>query len=597
MTADPNSRDSRSYWAWINALPILVALIFVLLYWSDVPTGHDWVFFQILQSSDSFTDVLSGIWSPQNGHRNFVIQILYLADYYFLGFNVKHFLVLNLIVMMIGWWGSWKLFRVYFQNNILYYFPVTCLWFSLIQYKDFLTTWHLTIHLGILGGVWAIYYIGKSGFKNLLLAYLSFLLSFFSFGNGLIIAPVGLLILLIQKRRKTDILVWIFLAVLTIALYFWNYNVQSSTIKPSAMFHSLMPSISLILKLMANPWAGLMGYFGTLGNLVLLVVGTIYLLTTCLLILKTKSNWRDNVVLYAFTLYSWLVFALISFGRIQGGSAISTAYFTVASQSAIPLIVLCFLFGRDSNREQADIKDYRLFKLVSCVAVFSSVLGLVYGFSWGPYVKGDRVKQRYRVLNFVSFEGNTNACKYLERNNKTVFRKHVRDDIFLHVFELDKFKESNSNYQYTVSDTIIQRMISPVSSFSSIGVLMHAFNPVIGDSIQVAIMDSKMNTYFKATKGAKDVFQDGRFTSDIGFNKIAKGDTIVIRISKKGDSINVPLFDVYPGAPTEFSGNKKSLSCLSVEINPPPELIGYYRQLVLRAKLKHMINIGMRKAT
>lgn len=583
----------RYSWTWMNALPILVAWIFVFLYWSDVPTGHDWVFFQILESADSFTDVINGIWSPQNGHRNLLIQILYLADFYIFGFNVKHFLFLNLIIMMIGWWGSWKLFRGYFHNQLQYYFPVTCLWFSLVQYKDLLTTWHLTTHLGILGGIWAIYYISKHGIKNILLAYLFFLISFLSFGNGFIIAPTGLLILLMQKRKMRDTLLWIILTAVTILVYFLDYNIQSSTIQPSAAMYSLLPSISLILKLMANPWVGLMGYFGTIGNAVMLFIGVVYLYTICRLLQKTKCQWQNYISIYAFTIYTWLVFALVSFGRIQRGSSISTAYFTISIQSAIPLIVLSYNNGNHKRHNTADVGTTRLYKYVSALAIFSSIMGLMYGFYWGPYVKGDRVKKKYEIINYASMGYEVDACSYLEMNKKSVFKRLVRDDIYLHVFELDKFKDTAPAFVYNKESSGIYTMINPVKKIQSIGILAHSFSGDAKDSLIVEINKKGMEQpAIRHALSSKDILTNGRAYFTVNDSEFAFGDTLVINITVKGSSIKLPLYQPYPGSPKYASGQYSGVDdrCISIEFNSPNSLNGYYRQLALRNRLKLLKN-------
>ena len=82
----------------ITAIPILIALLYVIKYTYNAPVTHDWCFFEVVKNSNNLGELIKYIWSPQNGHRNLIIQTIYLIDYYVFGFNTVHFCYLSVIM-------------------------------------------------------------------------------------------------------------------------------------------------------------------------------------------------------------------------------------------------------------------------------------------------------------------------------------------------------------------------------------------------------------------------------------------------------------------------------------------------------------------
>jgi len=428
----------------ITAIPMLIALLYVIKYTYNAPVTHDWCFFEAIKYSNNFWELLEHIWSPQNGHRNLIIQLLYLIDYYVFGFNTVHFCYLSIITLFFIWFGLWNLFKTYFSNNLLIFIPITLSLFSLVQYKDLTTAWQLTVLLGTAGGIWAFYFANKGGVKNIILASLFFLISFYTFGNGLMIAPWILILLILKKESKYVIYYWTIFSVLSILIYFWGYNIGTSTITPTALFSKPLNSVIFLLSLIGSPSGYLFNFAGRPGVFICVLIGVFYLIAIaifCILLIKNRK-FKENYLPIIFLLYILSVYCLIAFGRMNRGLNTARAYWHFPLQSTAPIISLGIVSLRQLDNSDIKRKWIKLCtSLLMISIIIHSLLALCYGISWGPYVKGDRIKDEYKILHYRDYDYNKSINEFLEHNKKSIFKNKKQTDYFLHVFEIDKFTE------------------------------------------------------------------------------------------------------------------------------------------------------------
>ncbi len=577
----------------ITAIPILIALLYVIKYTYNAPVTHDWCFFEAVKNSNNLGELIKYIWSPQNGHRNLIIQIIYLIDYYVFGFNTVHFCYLSFIILFTIWYGIWKLFKTYFDNNLFSFLPITLTLFSLVQYKDLTTAWQLTVLLGTAGGIWAFYFANKGGIKNIVLASLFFILSFYTFGNGLMIAPWILILLIAKRKSKYCIYYWTVFSFLSIILYFWNYNIGTSTINPTAIFTKPLNSIMFLLSLIGSPSGYLFNFAGRPGVFICVLIGIFYLIAIaifCILLIKNRS-YKEYYLPLIFLLYILSVYCLITFGRMNRGANAARAYWHFPLQSSAPIITLGIVSLKQLDINEK-IKKWRkyLITLLMISMVIHSLLALCYGLSWGPYVKGEGIKQEYKMLHYRDYNYNIPINEYLEQNKKSVFKNKKQTDYFLHVFELDKFTEESTNYQYIDTTHSNYIFIIPVKSSKLICILAHSYHPMKNDSLIINIYKKENDIpIFQKSISAQEISKEGRAIFNLEEANFMYSDLLLISLIRKGNSINIFGYDYYPGCPIP-SNEIKDNKTISLEVNPPNELKGYYRQIERRQKLKYIIN-------
>lgn len=220
--------------------------------------------------------------------------------------------------------------------------------------------------------------------------------------------------------------------------------------------------------------------------------------------------------------------------------------------------------------------------------MLSAATGFVLGLSWGPYFRGDRIKQAYRMRHYREYDYEPRACSFLEENSKSIFSQADDTDYFLHVFDLDKFKEERLNYAYANKDSLIFSFVIPTIETHTAGVLAYSYIPNSEDSLYMSIQNISGTDFNKYAVSATSIHKNGRALYEIIPNKYATGDTLRISIAYSGNSINVPLYEAYPGSPVPINGVEPDRS-ISFELNPPDKLAGYYRHLANRARLKNYV--------
>jgi len=157
---------------------------------------------------------------PNNEHRVFTARLIVLAQYYLTGkLNFKDLLFVgNLSVLIIFLF----IVRGYLRQGGKWYFilPVAFLIFNFQAYAGtFMTIMSMQYQMVIMLSVASFYLLVKRNVPAFVLAVAVACLDTFSMGNGMVVWPSGLVLLLLQQRWKSSF-IWLSAGAISIYLYF-----------------------------------------------------------------------------------------------------------------------------------------------------------------------------------------------------------------------------------------------------------------------------------------------------------------------------------------------------------------------------------------
>ncbi|MBP6385622.1 MAG: hypothetical protein KA313_07880 [Pseudarcicella sp.] len=240
----------------ILSLPIIAYTLMVLIYAVNVPWFDDIEVFPefILKFNklNNWTEKLELIFRPNNEHRIVLAKTVTLLDYYFNGDLNMRRLQLYCNLTMLGFLiVFWKIFKSY-RLPISYFIPIP---FLLLHPQYYLLSlWAITGYQSICVlfiGFWGMYCLAKNSLKWYLFAIILISIASFTMSNGMFFWFAGIFVLILQGHLKRTI-GWILWAVLTIKLYFYNFDTTANSIGFAYFF--------------ANPLESVYGFFVHLGG-------------------------------------------------------------------------------------------------------------------------------------------------------------------------------------------------------------------------------------------------------------------------------------------------------------------------------------------
>jgi hypothetical protein len=214
----------------INATLIGIALIGGYFYlWNhyalNIPKWDDHVFKATIlnyHSADSFGQKLYELHRQHNEHRLGLTRLVALIDFGLFGsLNYKHLMLFgNLALLLI----AWLLIRFFRQTvaPVWYALPVVSLWFSLAFWEN--TFWGMAAiqNFWVVAFAMLTFWILSKLDKYWGWAILAGFCATFTSGNGLIIWPISLFVLLLQ-RRWLPAICWFLATAAVVLLYFYDY--------------------------------------------------------------------------------------------------------------------------------------------------------------------------------------------------------------------------------------------------------------------------------------------------------------------------------------------------------------------------------------
>ena len=287
--------------------------------WADVTLLDHWY---------TGTLTLSNLWASHGDHRILFPNLIVIALAQFTHFNVVFEEYLS-GVMLVTATGLFILIhrRRAPSTPFIYYTPLTLLLFSLVQYENALWGFQMAWYLVTLALALALFLLDRPALTSWVFAgaIAATVVGSFSSLQGLLIWPIGLLVLYLHHRSRRSLLIWIACALITATVYFHQLNpseysnqtyVFSHPIEAFKFFLFLIGSV-LGVELTNSPWP-------------VIAFGAIVLIIAILLVVRyqRRSEQSGSLIGVALICYGVLFAATITQGRAWFGLWAPSRYST-----------------------------------------------------------------------------------------------------------------------------------------------------------------------------------------------------------------------------------------------------------------------------
>ncbi|MFC2116708.1 hypothetical protein ACFLTU_09540 [Bacteroidota bacterium] len=592
----------------LNLLPLFIVIAYVSFFAINVPVIHDWLFLNDIMSNDP-QEWLGAFWIPTNGQRNIIPKLIYLLVFEYFEFNTIVLIYLNVVVVILSYLAIYLIFNDTNNFKLYHFLPVSWLFFNLVQYSNFLYAWQISLNLSVMGALYCFYFLQKRTVKFVILATIFALISYASFGNGLLVFPLGILFLILSKSNLKTILYWSVLSFMSISIYFINYSTYGN-FEPSNLFQFYLFIANLLAMATILP----IGKLGFIGYILGSIIGTIILILTIItlfLFYKKKIEVRVNTLIIIVFLYFSSVLFQITLGRSGNEASIAGAY--SAQYTTFVILFLIFLYLTFITVRKGEILD-NLFKGIKYVEIYTRriiislvlvtlLLGYTFGALMGPYSYGNQAIKRNLLQSIQNQDPGTYSIirgtknlidhvDFLEKRNKASFLKGNKNNSILQPTEKSPLRFGNDSKQkFHIEDSLTFNFVCRVFRLDNLSLNLIVQNPVKEDSLVVELLKNKVLITEKTFK-SKDVFTSGRVLIKLDSPLVNCMDSLYeIRLVRTGKSIEIPIYDPYYGGAICNNSVTPPNSCFvpALEFNTSIRMNYYYITSTLRTRIAYLL--------
>lgn len=193
---------------WVVALAAmpLFTLWLIARHGENVPRWDEWVMVPLFKAQDAGQFGLGEIWQQHNEHRPAVPRTIDFLQAYLTGWDLRAELYRNFAVAVAAFVLVAAALRRSLDRGAFVVASViaSILLFSTVHWENWLWGWQFewfVCNLAVLGALWALtVVVDRSPRGGLALAIACGLVATFSLGQGLLVWPVGLAVLLLRGR-------------------------------------------------------------------------------------------------------------------------------------------------------------------------------------------------------------------------------------------------------------------------------------------------------------------------------------------------------------------------------------------------------------
>ncbi|MGD0392013.1 MAG: hypothetical protein ABSC41_05160 [Acidimicrobiales bacterium] len=235
-------------------VPVAAYFWFVGTYSVNVPTNDQWTDIPVIQDTWSHLD-WSALWLPHNENRVFFPNIIVVVLAHTVHFNIRVEELLSAVMLTAATaMLIWAHKRRSPSTPWLYYCPVAILALSFVQSGNALWGFQLAWYLVLLSLAACIVFLDRLSLGRLACAaaVAAAVVGSFSSVQGLLIWPIGLILLYHRRRPWSYAIAWIICAVATVLLYYHHFTNKAGGRQPAFALHHPLTAIHYLLFLVGD---------------------------------------------------------------------------------------------------------------------------------------------------------------------------------------------------------------------------------------------------------------------------------------------------------------------------------------------------------
>jgi hypothetical protein len=421
-------------------IPAVIALLYIFLFGRTVLFWDEWVMVPVIDQFLNGNIPWQVLFGQVNEHvmvfpKLAIVGIALITGYNTVAEMYSSWIMLVLITLLVLTLYIRYLGKT--RNSLLLFIPVAWLLWSLRQWENFLFGFQLNFFLCILGFVIAVVLLDRS--EDISLSFIGALggavVTSFSILNGLLIWPIGILQILLQRKGKKMLISWVVSSLVISSLYFLTWTRSDNL--PAMTFFSNDPAGAIKYffafvgsPVSSGPWAEILIVYSVLAGFF------ITLFTIAGIVLTVKHNLiKENSPWIALMLFSLGTALMTTIGR--GGLGIAQALSSRYVTFTIPGIIGLYLLSVSLYRHKCPdvISSGWMLKGITCIILFGVFLGMIEGTALGMKIASDREKMTCTLLNYSSASDDAllalhpdagftrEMAKVLERRHINVFSR------------------------------------------------------------------------------------------------------------------------------------------------------------------------------
>lgn len=385
----------------LAGLPACYLAAMLAKYHLDAPWLDQWEFIPFLAKSYEGTLTFGDFWAQHNEHRlvfpRLIMLVLARASHWNIAWELATSAVLGAGLFGVIVWQVVRTGRRLGPMGADALVPLlSLLVFSLSQWRNWFLGWQLQEFLNVLAAAGGLVLLchPAGGWPRLIAAWALGLVATYSFANGLVFWPVGLVALVLAAsgpRRLNAIRagVWLALGTLVTASFLWGHEIPGHHPSLGLVFQHPLEYLLYVLKYLGAPVASFHGTLAAVAGLGALVVFCAFALS---LFARRGALAKDLAPYVCFGLYAIASAAVTGVGRLGFGTeqAMSPRYVTFSSLLWVALIV--FVYAALA-RQWPHVKSFAA-KAAVCAAALCLALDLAANSAYGSL----KWTERYRHM-------------------------------------------------------------------------------------------------------------------------------------------------------------------------------------------------------
>ena len=319
---------------------------------------------------------LGTLWAQHNEHRMFFPNLIVLALAHTTHFNilVEEYLGGLMLVMSIGLL-IWAHKRRSLSTPWLYYCPVAIISLSFVQVGNALWGFQMAWYLIMLALALALFLLDRPSLTWLVLigAITAATVGTFSSLQGLLIWPVGLVLLYCRSRQKGVVMAWLASGFVATVVYFYHFSSSATGVNNAYAFSHPIAALQFFFLAIGDVTGQPLPFIGRSDSIMLLGIVIVAVAIWAVAAYGFRRNRLGGPIGVSLICFGLLFAASITAGRLSYGlQAAGGSRYTTFDLS---ILVGCYLTLLGQPAERAKAAQLGIRVIVGGTIVLVAILG------------------------------------------------------------------------------------------------------------------------------------------------------------------------------------------------------------------------------